>query len=305
MTIHPELQKLDKWMSGVDPQQAIRQAASYSLNDRIACFHQFFACAAISRNDSVENIHQLRVATRRVQAVLELYGKLLRTKPTKLLQRSLKKIHRASGKVRDLDVLANRYSKIKEKTAKDLLKSLVRRRSKTQLGLAKLFFQLSRKDRLLKRTGKILAKIRNSHADEPVGDWMKLRWLELVEQFYQSADCDTENLAALHRFRLCCKQLRYGLELLAPAFDGTERERAYEFVESLQDRLGRLHDHVIAINMFSQWNAKRNRTSKVCDLTQLTDQEAQMLKAEQREFTAWWTPALKADIRLAFDQLAT
>lgn len=304
MKIHPDLQKLDKWVSGVDPQHAMHQAASFSLKDRIACLHQLFACAAISQTENVESIHQLRIATRRVLAVLELYDQWLPTKPTKLLQDSLKKIHRATGKVRDLDVLANRYRKSKEKIAKKLVKSLVRTRSKMQLRLAKLFFQLSRRDRFLKQTEKLLAKIRISHADDPVGNWMKARWLEMVEQFYQSADVDTASLTALHRFRICCKQLRYALELLAPAFGVAEREHAYESLKSLQDRLGRMHDHVIASELFCDWNEKGNRISKACDLTRLNVQEVEMLQAEQRDFTAWWTPSIKADLRHALRQLA-
>ena len=132
---------------------------------------------------------------------------------------------------------------------------------------------------------------------------MKMRWSQLVEHFHQSTEVDTEDLEALHHFRISSKQLRYGFELLAPALDPKQREGAYRFVERLQDRLGRLHDHVVARKLFREWDSKRNRIARACNLNRLIDVENEMLQNERRDFVAWWTPSMKADMREAFDRL--
>ena len=305
MTIHAELHKLDKWVKAIGPLDSVHDAASYSLRNRLASVHQFFPRAAISEFEGVEDVHQLRVATRRVYAVLELYAELLPTKLSKLLRGTLKKIHRAAGAVRDLDVLNQRFRKVEHNSAKNLVKALNQRRSKMQLRLAKLYLRLRHGDRFLNQTHKLLSKIgRSNKPSEPAGAWMKMRWSEFLEQFYQSADVDTEDLHALHQFRITIKRLRYGLELLAPAFDCTQCERAYEFVERLQDRLGQLNDHVIACELFRAWNSKRNRVSRKCNLNRLLKCENEVLQKELGDFDAWWTPSLIADMREAFDQLA-
>ena len=305
MTIHSEHQKLDKWVKAISPQDTVNEAAKYSLHNRLASVQQFLPRAAVSDIDSIEDVHQLRVATRRVLAVLQLYAELLPTKPTKSLRRSLKKIQRAGGAVRDLDVLAQRFCKVEHNNAKKLVKTFKRRRSRMQLRLTKLYLRLRQDDRFLNQIEKFPTKIGASDtSNERAGTWMKMRWAQLVEQFYQVVNVDLEDLDALHRFRISSKQLRYGLELLAPAFDPMQLERAYAFVERLQDRLGRIHDHVIACEMFRIWDAKRNRVSRTCKLKLFIDGESEILQKEQRDLVTWWTASLQADMREAFDQLA-
>jgi CHAD domain-containing protein len=131
-----------------------------------------------------------------------------------------------------------------------------------------------------------------------------MRWSQLVEQFVKSADVDTKNLDALHRFRISSKKLRYGMELLAPAFDPQRIERAYGFVERLQEGLGQIHDHVFAGRMFHDWDKKRNRVSRECNLKLLIKGEDIMLRNELSDLGTWWTPAVMADMRQAFDLLA-
>lgn len=305
MKIHAEQPKLDKWVKEISAQDSVQEAARYPLRNRLACVQHFFALAAVSGVASVDDVHQLRVATRRASAVLDLYTKLLPTKPTERLRRSLKKIQRVAGTVRDLDVLANRYNKVELSNAKRLVIALNRRRSKMLLRLTKLYQRLRQGDRFLDQCEQLIRKVRTSDTpDERAGIWMKMRWSQLVEQFVKSADVDTQNLDALHRFRICSKKLRYGMELLAPAFDPQLIERAYGFVERLQEGLGQIHDHVFAGKMFHGWDKKRNRVSRECNLKLLIKGEDIMLRNELNDLGTWWTPSVMADMRLAFDQLA-
>ncbi len=306
MTIYSQHVQLDKWMSTISPQASMQEAASCSLCDRLAYLQQVFPGAANAHSKNADDVHQLRVATRRLLAVLDLYAEWLPTRRTESLRRSLKKIQRAGGNVRDLDVLAKRYRKGEHSNSKQLVKAVGRRRSSMQRRLSKLYRRMEHGDQLLVQAEKLLTKLRASDATkEPASTWMKEQWSKLVEQFYQSADIDIQDLKALHGFRISGKQLRYGLELLAPVFEDEQRALAYGIVEQLQDRLGNLHDHVVAGEMFSDWNKKRNRISKSCDLNQLLEEENQMLEKVRCDFAAWWTSAMKADTRQALEQLGS
>lgn len=306
MKIHAQHQILDKWVQAISPQESAQDAVSYSLRNRIATLQHFFPRAAISEVESHEDVHQLRVATRRVSAVLDLYAKLLPTKPTKLLHRSLRKIQRVAGTVRDLDVLAKRYRQVEHNNGKKLVKALHRRRLRLQLRLTRLYLWLRGGDRFLNQIEKLLKKTKESDTPNgPVGIWMKTRWSQLVEQFDQSTDFDTEDLEALHRFRIQSKQLRYSMELLAPAFDFNQLERAYALVERLQERLGQIQDHVIARKTFREWETKRNRISRMCDLKLLIESEDAKLRQQLRDVATWWTPMMKSNMRQAFEQIAS
>jgi len=247
----------------------------------------------------------LRVATRRSLAALELYRGVLPTKPMRALRRTVKKIQRAGGALRDLDVLAKRYRKEQRSSARRLVTVLGQRRSKMQKRLVKLYIRQRHRNRFASRIDKLLRK---THAADGAtacwASWTKTRWPHGVSQFFQSADVDTQNLTQLHHFRICGKELRYALELLAPAFDPQLLGQAYPFVEQLQERLGRINDCVVAREMFREWNSKRNRISRVCNLNRLRDCEYESLRRELRDFEAWWTPALKKEMRQALDRLA-
>lgn len=306
MKIHAEHQILDKWVKAISPLGSVQDAISYALRNRIATLQHFFPRAAISEVESHEDVHQLRVATRRASAVLDLYAELLPAKPTKLLHRSLRKIQRVAGTVRDLDVLAKRYGQVEHNNGKKLVKALHRRRLRMQLRLTRLYLWLRRGDRFLNQIEKLLNKAKESDTPSgPVGIWMKTRWPQLVEQFDQSTDFDTEDLAALHRFRIQIKQLRYDMELLAPVFDFNQLERAYALVERLQERLGQIQDHVIACKTFREWDAKRNRVSRKCDLKMLIECEDEKLRQQLHDVATWWTPLMKSNMRQAFEQIAS
>ncbi len=69
--------------------------------DRLACH----ADALRGGSLDVEDVHDMRVATRRVRAVLSVFHGVLPAKPARALDRRLRAATRRLGRVRDLDVL--------------------------------------------------------------------------------------------------------------------------------------------------------------------------------------------------------
>ncbi len=127
-----------------------------------------------------------------------------------------------------------------------------------------------------------------------------------LQQFFPIAAISrSECVEDVHQLRTTARRALAVLEVYAELFPTKSTERANAFIEQLQERLGRLQDHVVAHKLFCNWNSKRNRISRSCDLESLIQGEFEMLQKEQYGFAAWWTPALKAEMREAFNQLAS
>jgi CHAD domain-containing protein len=64
--------------------------------------------AAKKSADDIEYVHQLRVATRRASAAVQIFAELLPKRKSRLINRRLRELRQAAGEARDLDVLGER-----------------------------------------------------------------------------------------------------------------------------------------------------------------------------------------------------
>src|SRR3954466_9022178 len=97
-----------KWIEGIGSENPVEEAARRSLEPRLAAVARCLPLAAHLAEHEFEHVHRLRVATRRACAALKLYKQLLPEKPARWLKRRLRKIRKAAGDARDLDVLSRR-----------------------------------------------------------------------------------------------------------------------------------------------------------------------------------------------------
>lgn len=201
--------------------------------------------------DEAENVHQLRVATRRLDAALALFSEVLPSRRLRKLDRSLRRLRRITRDVRDLDVLAERLSRqIDPVSDGDVLAVVAELRSRrmdaatrlrvVQEKLARRKFA-RRSKRLLKRTRWRGARREPSFA-EAAGRLIR----PVVDQFLFAAESDLSDVQALHQFRLRGKRLRYSLELLAGALDPHVARELTEALQGIQERLGDVNDHATA-----------------------------------------------------------
>jgi CHAD domain-containing protein len=63
------------------------------------------------------------------------------------------------------------------------------------------------------------------------------------------------NLEVIHKVRSSCRRLRYALELFADALPRGARDVVVA-LRALQDRLGDLHDHAVAVDRIERWLAR-------------------------------------------------
>ena len=196
-----------------------------------------------------EGLHQVRVGSRRVRAVLDLVDPSLY--PAYQRQtRKLRKLTRALGGPREMDVhdalLAGLRPRIAqgpaglEQTLEHVLEVFAAGQRKARAGMLEDLDSLS-----LKRLGELLEVplLANPFASGDLGEgvWTTLTpWLERAFEPMPGL-LDQEDRTALHALRIDLKRLRYALEILAPAF-AVEPAGPLRLLKAFQKALGDHHD---------------------------------------------------------------
>ncbi len=129
----------------------------------------------------------------------------------------------------------------------------------------------------------------NEASHQRFGDWARQQAGVALERFSEALPGDPADVSQLHQFRIAGKQLRYLMELLAPAFPARFRKRLYREVVSLQDRLGSVNDHAVAIRHFDNWLTSLDNPLMIELLPSLRRKEQAALEREVSEFAAAWS----------------
>jgi CHAD domain-containing protein len=283
-----------KWIDGIGADSSVEEVARRSLEARLAAVNQWLPRAAYLADQDMEHVHRLRVSTRRAVAAIELFREWLPGKRSRRLEKRLKKIRRTAGEARDLDVLGQRLARdYGEARAGQVLAMIGERRAAVQPALIKIAERCRRRDRFARKMNKLLAGIRppREQSAQPVrfGDWGAERLAETAGEFFAALPAESADLAALHQFRIRGKRLRYTIELVAPAFGPDLRDELYPVVEELQERLGKIQDHVSASDRLIKWANDVKDCALQEVLRELAAEEGTRLEEELREFRAWWT----------------
>ena len=290
-----------KWIEGIGSESSVEEAARRSLEARLPAVNHWLPLAAYLAEQDVEHVHRLRVSTRRAVAALRLYRDWLPRKRGRWLKKRLKKIRRAAGDARDLDVLAQRLARDYGERAAPVLAMIAERRAAVQTALMKIAERCRRRDRFLRKTARLLAGIRppDEHSAQPVrfGGWAAERLAEAAAEFFSALPDEGADTAALHQFRIRAKALRYTIELVAPAFGAELRNEYYPVVEELQVRLGKIQDHVTAAARLREWATDVEDRALPDALRELAVEESAHLDDELREFRAWWTGERAEELR--------
>jgi CHAD domain-containing protein len=135
--------------------------------------------------------------------------------------------------------------------------------------------------------------------DEPFVDWAKTRLHDMTRTFFvhaKAAAADGKDLDALHRFRVQAKWLRYGMELLAPAFSEDFRDVLVPDIEKLQGRLGTINDRRDAILRLEKQLVEATPV-EVTPLKKLLSAERACLRRAQSAYRSFWTLKHQAILR--------
>ncbi len=298
---------LDKWIEGLTQESTVADAARNALQHRVQAVLKFLPLAAEHSDENVEHVHLLRVWSRRSMATTNLYQKVFPKKQLRSLRKMLKRIRDAAGEARDLDVLLGQIipQESKEsKESKDLVDQIRRRREKAQRPIDRCFRRLHQQKRLKKLLKKLLQHVaENGIPAQSFGNWAQSAMRCVVDRFNQAYPSDQNDLRAMHRFRIRVKNLRYAMELLAPALPAELKDSVYPRVEELQELLGRINDRFVAMSRLSKWLSKYPRGIDQCELKKKLAEEREQLNQAQECFYGWWTVDVQSQIRDALLRL--
>jgi CHAD domain-containing protein len=302
-----------KWIDGLSADCSVEDAARRSLDARLGAVVHWLPLAAHLAEHDIEHVHRLRVSTRRAIAALKLYRDWLPRKHFRWLKKRLKKIRRAAGEARDLDVLAERLARDYGDRAAPVVALIKEKRAAAQSAIHKVSERCRRDDRFIRRISRLLEGIRQ-HDEEnaqptPFRRWAVSQLAAATTPFFDSLPDDGSDAAALHQFRIKTKALRYTIELVESAFGRELRDEHYPVVEKLQERLGRIQDHVAASQLLSQWSEDSKDTDLQGLLRELAAEEYLRLDEATGEFRSWWTDekvdALRRGLPTAADREPT
>jgi CHAD domain-containing protein len=223
--------------------------------------------AGTRTGEDIEELHDMRVATRRMRAALRVFGPYFKASVVRPYAVGLRRTARALGAVRDLDVFMQKAQAYLEtlpaEQAQDLDPLLSTWRSQREQAREEMVSYLdSTKYRdfveafglFLEKPGAGARKAKTfppkptlvRHVAPPL---IYARW-SAVQAFGPALD--GASVAMLHALRIECKRLRYSLEFFAEVL-GEEARQMVKEVVTLQDHLGDLNDADVANGLLSDF----------------------------------------------------
>jgi CHAD domain-containing protein len=294
----------DKWVEVVSASDPVVEVATRTLRGRLGAVIELLPLAADSPD--LENVHQLRVWSRRASASLTLYKDMLPGRHFRWLKKRLRKIRRAANDARDCDVLIHRLqSRPPTSGTERWLRMVQSERQKAQKKIEKVRERLCSDAIFSMRMEKALKVIHypgreNGQGPPRFDDWARERLAPFLDAFFNTAPIDQSDESGLHQFRIRGKRLRYVMEALQGAFSEEFRTLLYPIIQELQDRLGEINDLAMARARLQEKFRKARQPNKA-DMWRrlLLEEDAQARKAREN-FWQWCTPAMLLDLKQRF-----
>ena len=264
---------------------------------RAATFHDI---------DQLNAVHQLRVATRRASTALDLFEPVQELLPPTAVgedrvwvAKQLKKLRRAAGEARDADVLRQYYERVpsKDQPPRKLCRLLDERSRATRKPVRKLLDKLRRKN----FPSRVIALLREMHSDDlqqpTFRDFARATVCQLWQKYAATAQADLQDIEKLHEFRIETKEFRYALELFVSALPAELSETFYPRVSELQEALGTINDHAVAIDYWSSQQESITGKQTRAWLNRELPQRAAALQMAHEKFLANWSHQWQALVR--------
>lgn len=233
--------------------------------------------------DDIEELHDMRVASRRMRAAVRVFGDYVDTKQIKPFNKRLRQIGRALGAVRDLDVFEEKMQAYldtlpaDEQDALDPLlavweaeRETARAKMLDYLDTGKYARFKEEFNAFLQTPGAGALSAVSKKGDPtpnrlrhvvPVAVYDRLAHVRAYDEWVTGPDVPLERL---HQLRIAVKRLRYALEFFQEVL-GPEAKRVIKECKVLQDHLGDLQDAGVASNLlrdFLTWGTWGRKKSK-------------------------------------------
>ena len=218
-----------------------------------------------------EPIHQMRVGTRRLRAILRIFGSLMDEQWASELEAEVRWLAHLLGNVRDLDVLRQRLreaARPQDHPALLYLQRILAKRHRDAQAAMREGLRSERYDALAKRLhlGSLAPEVAieaGQPALEALLPPLKSAWKKLARAAGKLKPGDDS--LKFHRVRRLTKRTRYASETLMADLGSKERHDAQRFIKSmktLQDTLGEMQDAVVATKTIKMHLESSNTTHR-------------------------------------------
>jgi CHAD domain-containing protein len=230
------------------PNSAVKSKLTQLANKRLLQFATLMPKALLT--DGPEVIHDLRVASRRLQQVLQLVSPKTKSSGTKKLLRVLRKVRRAFGPCRNLDVnialVQGRIETTNGASARQAWNDVrlwleENRPTGVAAGRAEL-----RQHEVVDLIDRVRALLEAAEEDGERFAQLWERTKEALTEWKSALDAAKADAQVdrIHAFRIAGKRLRYRAELLGD-LGGSAIKPMVGALKALQDDLGNWHDHSV------------------------------------------------------------
>jgi len=293
-----------------DPGSDVREVAAGVVRGRIDSVWRLLEKASQPRRLRPEDVHQLRVATRRALVALEVFGERFPSGRREWFERQLRRIRKTAGEARDLDVLTARLEEDRGGSAtrrgpgdgsERLLTMLQKQRDASRRPIGDVHAKLVDQD-WPSRLDEMIARVRGGRRTS-FERHVRRRLPPIIERFFSLADRKARGAEDLHELRIEGKKLRYALEMCGAVLPSQAMSRCHESLEQLQKRLGKFTDHAAAADRFRRWSKRKAVRCSRTAIAALVRRETKLADAAQRDFARWWKRSRRRGLRRRFERM--
>ncbi len=288
-------------------------AARLVLRRRLCAVRRWFPRAVERHEEDLENVHQLRVASRRGEAVLEAFQAFCGPRLFERVRKRLRGIRQAAGAARQHDVASVLLAKDAASCSRDykrgyayLLRELASKRAEAQETIGDLGRRRRRgissklRRRLIESVRFRSKPVRNDEpTNGPGSPPIPYSLLELaigqlpalIDPVAAACSKTFVSLDDAHQLRIETKKLRYALELFECCLAEAAYVRVYGLVQGVQERLGTLNDYHEVHTLIQALVDSPGRTRRPikAELIALTEHYGQERDRRLAEFAQWWS----------------
>lgn len=274
--------------------EAAPQVARRVIKQRVRAAVQYWEQVAKRDEPRVEDIHQLRVWSRRAIAAVQLFAPFLDPEPAAELTRILNKARKQAGKARDCDVLLKTLDKSERSLLRDALDVLRKHREKSAAKLRKAYRKQVRTGNLrdysreLQKSPASTAK-QNGKAPPSVefGPWFQQQLVAVTAVFSKDLKIAKPVARRIHPLRIEGKRVRYALEIGLASLPKQTGQQLYASLEALQEQLGQICDDQALAEQYREL-AKHLNPAQRGKLTAAAARHERQAQEGSKQFARWW-----------------
>jgi CHAD domain-containing protein len=299
-----------KWIEGLHAQTPMPKAAREALRTRLEVVRQRLPQAVEQADKDPEHVHQLRVGTRRADAVLRIFRACLPQKTYKRARKRLRTLRKAAGAARDWDVfraeIVGRQPShpAAEQPGLDFLAGYATgKRAAAHLDLAEVGGKQMEHfhDFVAQTLDSVQPPAFKAGLQYTLVNLARPLLADRLRRLDNAAAGDLTDYSQLHQVRIAGKRLRYAMEVFAGCFAAQFTEVLYSQVEELQEVLGRANDsHVAATRLSLLRTNLKNSCPHVWvrlrpGIEVILRFHQRRLPQERRRFQRWWDHWLRPE----------